>query len=132
MYVICPIMLGYGKPLFGLAVIVIITLAPCGVGHNRLPITSLNAICWGECFSAVAIAMTIEPFRIGCHPLQGLHPAHGPSGDTQQTLDPEVIDQVVLDMDHVSDRDYREIEGVGLALFRDSANTAPYCLYSPR
>jgi len=56
-------------------------------------------------------------FRIGACPLQGLHPAHGAPGDTEQALNAQFVQQHGLRADHVGDGDDGKIETVGFAGF---------------
>ena len=81
--------------------------------------TSLKAICWGEFFRAVAMGIADRTrLRVARHPLEGLHPPHGPPDHTQKLIDAQKIDQMPLGLHHIADSDHREIETVGLPRLR--------------
>ena len=55
----------------------------------------------------------IHHLGVGNRPLQHLHPADGAADHRQQMPDPELIEQQLLDADHVGDGDDRKVQAVG-------------------
>ena len=54
---------------------------------------------------------------VAYRPIEALHAAHAAARDGKQFVDAEMLDELLLNVDHVADGDHRELEPVWFAGF---------------
>ena len=99
--------------------VVVITFVPIRVGDNGLPSDFIE----GDLLRAVPRRggdRDGSRHRIGVRhsPFQRLHPAHGSTRDGEQPRNPQMIDEHLLQPNHVPRRDYGKLQRVRTARSR--------------
>ena len=119
MYVMWPTIRATAKPAGRRLRAVVISVVPIGVGHNRLPAhfverDLLRAVPRRGCDRK----RRRDAIRIRHRPFQRLHASHRPARNRQQLLNPQIIDQHLLQPHHVGDGHHRKRHRPRLARLR--------------
>ena len=96
------------------AELLIAPLAPFGVGHDRLAADLVERDILRRMLGRTGDGDGGKAaLGVARHPLQSLHAAHGAAGNAKEPLDPEMVEQHGLGLDHVAYRDDWKVEAPG-------------------
>ncbi len=107
------------------ALAIVLSAHPVRVGHDRLPADFIEGNrLRGEAVRGGDWQHQAHALWIAHHPLQRLHPAHRAADHRAQFVDPKVVDQHPLRVDHVLDGDNGKRQGVRSPCLRIRARGA--------
>src|SRR4030042_922210 len=92
---------------------IVIAVFPMRVCHDRLPADLIKGNLLGGMLGRRSNDdSTFEFLRVGSNPLQGLHASHRTACHGKELIDPQMVYQALLDLDHIGNADDWKIQTI--------------------
>ena len=124
---------GHGKPFCRKMPTIVVATSPMRVCHDRLPAHFIEGnLLGGMPRRGGNDHGTLNFIRIGRNPFQGLHASHRTACHGEELINLQVVNEVLLHLDHVGNADDREIKTIMFPRLRVDGGGPVVPLQPPR